>query len=89
MPTACEAYNLGTGQGNTVLEVIKATEHACGHSIPTVQQPRRPGDAASCYSDPSKAASALGWKAEYSLEKAVEDSWRWQSKNPQGFNSAK
>lgn len=89
MPTPCEAYNLGTGQGNTVLEVIKATEDACGHSIPMVQQPRRPGDAASCYSDPSKAASALGWKAEYSLEQAVADSWRWQSKNPHGFGGAK
>ena len=81
----CEAYNLGTGRGVSVLEIIQATEKASGRTIKYKVGPRRPGDIAECYSDPSKAEKQLRWRAVYSLEEAVADSWRWQEKNPQGF----
>ncbi len=78
-------YNLGTGTGYSVLEVIAAYEKACGRKIPYVIDGRRPGDIASCYADPSKAAAELHWKAEFGLARMCLDSWRWQSGNPSGY----
>ncbi len=78
-------YNLGTGIGYSVLDVVKAFEKASGQKIPYKIGPRRAGDIATCYSDPSKALNELGWKAERGLEEMCEDSWRWQSTNPDGY----
>ena len=78
-------FNLGTGNGYSVLDIIKAFSAACGKEIPYVIDPRRPGDVATCYSDPSKAEKILGWKAEKNLEDMCRDAWRWQSKNPDGY----
>lgn len=78
-------YNLGTGVGYSVLDVVKAFEKASGKKIPYVIGPRRDGDIATCYSDPSKALKELGWKAEIGIEEMCEDSWRWQSQNPNGY----
>lgn len=80
-------YNLGTGVGYSVLEIIKNFEKACGKEIPYVIDPRRPGDIPTCYSDPTKAFNELGWKAEYGIDKMCEDAWRWQSMNPNGYES--
>ena len=79
-------YNLGTGNGYSVLQVVEAFEKACGHVIPYEIKPRRAGDIAVCYCDPSKAKQELGWEAQYGIEKMCEDSWNWQSKNPNGYN---
>ena len=79
-------YNLGTGNGYSVLQVVEAFEKACGHAIPYEIKPRRAGDIAVCYCDPSKAKRELGWEAQYGIEKMCEDSWNWQSKNPNGYN---
>lgn len=81
----CVAYNLGTGQGYSVLDMIKAFEQASGKRIPYQVTPRRPGDIACCYADPGFAESELGWKAEKGLDEMMADSWRWQSENPNGF----
>ena len=78
-------YNLGTGVGYSVLDVVKAFEKASGKKIPYVIGPRRDGDIATCYSDPSKALKELGWKAERGIEEMCEDSRRWQSQNPNGY----
>lgn len=78
-------YNLGTGVGYSVLDVVKAFEKASGKKIPYVIGPRRDGDIATCYSDPSKALKELGWKAERGIEEMCEDSLRWQSQNPNGY----
>ena len=78
-------YNLGTGNGYSVLQAVKAFEKACGHSIAYQIKPRRAGDIATCYCDPSKAAKELGWKAQYGIEEMCADSWRWQSMNPDGY----
>lgn len=78
-------YNLGTGVGYSVLDVVKAFEKASGKKIPYVIGPRRDGDIATCYSDQSKALKELGWKAERGIEEMCEDSWRWQSQNPNGY----
>lgn len=78
-------YNLGTGVGYSVLDVVKAFEKVSGKKIPYVIGPRRDGDIATCYSDPSKALKELGWKAERGLEEMCEDSWRWQSQNPNDY----
>ncbi|MBO6268703.1 MAG: UDP-glucose 4-epimerase GalE [Clostridium sp.] len=78
-------FNLGTGIGYSVLDIIKAFSAACGKEIPYVIDPRRPGDVATCYSDPSKAEKILGWKAEKNLEDMCRDAWRWQSRNPDGY----
>ena len=78
-------YNLGTGKGYSVLEIINAFEKASGKKINYKIVDRRPGDLATCYSDPSKAYKELGWKAERDLAKMCEDSWRWQKNNPNGF----
>jgi UDP-glucose 4-epimerase len=79
------AYNLGTGHGATVLEMIHAFEKATGQKIPYRVVARRPGDVSAAYADPSKAAGELGWKAERDLEDICSDGWRWQQKNPNGF----
>ena len=79
-------YNLGTGIGYSVLDIIHNFEKACGKKIPYVIAPRRAGDIATCYSDPSKAERELGWKAEYGIDRMCEDAWRWQSMNPNGYD---
>ena len=78
-------YNLGTGTGYSVLDIVKNFEKATGKKIPYTIKPRRPGDIAVCYADPSKAEKELGWKAENGILQMCEDSWRWQSMNPEGF----
>ncbi len=83
--TGCVAYNLGTGRGNSVLEAVHAFERASGKKIPYQIVARRPGDAASCYCDPSKALKELGWKTERDLDAMCADAWKWQSMNPNGF----
>ena len=79
-------YNLGTGHGYSVLDIVKNFEAATGVKIPYVIKPRRAGDIATCYSDASKAERELGWKAEYGIKEMCEDSWRWQSMNPNGYD---
>ena len=78
-------YNLGTGKGYSVLDVVKAFEKASGVNIPYKIGPRRDGDIATCYSDPSKAEKELGWKAQRDIEEMCDDSWRWQKQNPNGY----
>ena len=84
--TGLFTYNLGTGVGYSVLDVVKAFEKASGQKIEYKICPRRPGDVATCYSDPSKALKELGWKTEFDLERMCTDSWRWQKNNPKGYN---
>ncbi|MBR6223425.1 MAG: UDP-glucose 4-epimerase GalE [Lachnospiraceae bacterium] len=79
-------YNLGTGNGYSVLDVIKAFSKACGHEVPYQIKPRRPGDIATCYADASLAKKELGWEAKYGIEDMCADSWKWQSMNPGGYN---
>lgn len=79
-------YNLGTGKGYSVLQLINAFSKASGVEIPYEIVGRRQGDVAECYSDPSKANKELGWKAEKDIDDMCQDSWRWQSKNPKGYN---
>ena len=79
-------YNLGTGNGYSVLDVVHAFEKACGHEIPYKIMDRRAGDIATCYADPAKAKAELGWEAEFDIARMCADSWRWQSQNPQGYN---
>ena len=83
---AVNVYNLGTGNGYSVLDIVKAFEQASGQKIEYKIAPRRPGDLDVCYSDASKAFNELGWKAERGLLEMCEDSWRWQSNNPNGFD---
>lgn len=78
-------YNLGTGVGYSVLDIIKNFEKACGKEIPYKITPRRPGDIDMCYADPAKAKKELGWEATRSIDKMCEDAWRWQTKNPNGY----
>ena len=80
--------NLGTGQGYSVLDVVRTYARASGRDIPYVIAARRPGDVAACYADPSLAARLLGWRARLGLERMCADSWRWQHLNPQGFDAA-
>ncbi len=80
-------YNLGTGNGYSVLQIVAAFEKACGHGIPYEIKPRRPGDIAVNYCDPSKAERELGWKARYGIDEMCADTWRWQSMNPNGYRS--
>lgn len=80
-------YNLGTGVGYSVLDIIHNFEKACGKKISYVIAPRRPGDIATCYSDPSKAERELGWKAQYGIDRMCEDAWRWQKMNPNGYDT--
>ena len=86
MKAGANVYNLGTGSGTSVLEIIKAFSKACGRNLPYDIKPRRAGDIAACYADCSKAERELGWRAELSIEQACADSWRWQSQNPNGFS---
>ncbi len=81
----CVAYNLGTGQGYSVLEMVKAFEEVTGQNVPYEIAPRRPGDIACCYADPEFAQSELNWRAEKGLTDMVTDAWRWQSSNPDGY----
>ncbi len=81
-------YNLGTGKGYSVLDIVKAFSKACGHDIPYVIKERRPGDIATCYSDASLAKKELGWEAEYGIEEMCADSWNWQKMNPNGYEEA-
>ena len=78
-------YNLGTGNGYSVLQVREAFEEACGKPIPFKFYARRPGDIAACYADPSKAREELGFVAAHSLKEMCEDTWRWQQQNPNGY----
>ena len=80
-------FNLGTGTGSSVLDVIHAFEKACGHTIPYEVKPRRAGDIAENYAACDKARDELGWVAQYDLERMCADSWRWQSTNPDGYGS--
>ncbi len=80
-----ETYNLGTGKGYSVLEVIAAFEKAVGHAIPYQITPRRPGDIATCYAATDKAREELGWEATRGIEEMCRDAWHWQKDNPNGF----
>ena len=79
-------YNLGTGQGYSVLDMVHAFEKACGNTIAYQIAPRRPGDIAACYADPTHAREDLGWQATHTLEDMANSSWHWQSTNPNGYN---
>ncbi|HEY0956822.1 MAG TPA: UDP-glucose 4-epimerase GalE [Roseateles sp.] len=81
-----QVFNLGTGRGNSVLEVLRAYEAACGKRLAREFVPRRGGDVAQSWADPARAQQALGWRAELSLARMCEDSWRWQSRNPNGYD---
>ena len=91
LETNCGLFicNLGTGKGYSVLDVIHAFSKACGKEIPYVIDPRRPGDIAECYADPTKAKNELGWVAEYGIEEMCADSWNWQKHNPDGYHTVK
>lgn len=80
-----QTWNLGTGIGYSVLDMIHAFETACGHPIPYAIAPRRPGDIAACWADPGKADRELGWRAQRNLAQMMADAWRWQSGNPDGY----
>ena len=79
------AFNLGTGKGYSVLDMLHAFERACGRELPYILTDRRPGDVASCYADPTLAERELGWRAGLDLEAMCADAWRWQSANPDGY----
>ena len=79
-------FNLGTGNGYSVLDMVKAFEKANGVKVPYVIAPRRSGDVAVCYADPAKSAEVLGWHAQYNLEDMCRDTWHWQSMNPNGYD---
>ena len=81
------AYNLGTGQGSSVLQVVAAFEQATGVKIPYKLMPRRPGDVTAAYADPTKAERELAWRAEHDLLDICRDGWRWQQQNPQGYDA--
>lgn len=86
-PGEMVTVNLGTGNGYSVLEMVKAFEEASGRPVPYEIVERRPGDVAACYADPSHAFEVLGWKAERGLRQMCEDAWRWQSQNPNGYDA--
>ena len=87
LETKCGLFvcNLGTGKGYSVFDVLHAYEKACGKTLPYVVDPRRPGDIAVCYADPTKAKEELGWEAKYGIEDMCASSWKWQSMNPNGY----
>ncbi len=87
--TGAEIFNLGTGHGVSVLELVKAFEQATHVPVPYEFAPRRPGDIAQCWADPTKAQTVLGWKAEKTVEDMCADAWRWQSMNPDGYGGAR
>lgn len=80
-----EVFNLGTGHGTSVLEIIRAFSEACGHEVPYVIDPRRPGDVAENYADCSKALDLMGWEAQFDIDDMCRDAWNWQSHNPNGY----
>ena len=80
-----EVFNLGTGQGTSVLELVHAFTSSTGVDIPYKIVDRRPGDIAECWADPSKARTMLEWSAEKSIDDICTDAWRWQTKNPNGY----
>jgi UDP-glucose 4-epimerase len=81
-------YNLGTGRGYSVLDMVRAFERVSGRPVPYEIVERRPGDIATCYADPTLAREELGWTAELGLDDMIRDAWRWQSENPDGYGSA-
>ncbi len=83
--TGCEIFNLGTGQGSSVLDVIRTFSAACGRELPYVTEPRRAGDVAANWADCAKAEELMGWKARFDLADMCRDSWNWQSHNPNGY----
>ena len=87
LETGCGLFvcNLGTGVGYSVLDVLHAYEGACGKTLPYVIDPRRPGDVAECYADPTRAREELGWEAQYGIDEMCASSWKWQSMNPNGY----
>lgn len=85
LPPAVDIYNLGTGRGYSVLQMLAAFERACGRKIPHSFVQRRPGDAAACYADPSKAKRELGWTARRDIDAMCRDAWHWQHSNPDGY----
>lgn len=82
----CEAFNLGTGNGYSVLDMVNTFSQITGQAVPYQITPRRPGDVAACYADPTLALEKLDWKAEYDLAQMMTDVWRWQSQNPDGYS---
>ena len=86
--TGAEVFNLGTGTGCSVLDMVKSFERVNGVPVPYVIAPRRPGDLAPCYADPAKSSEKLGWAAEKTLDDMCRDTWNWQKKNPNGYNGA-
>lgn len=82
-----QAYNLGTGNGYSVLDMVKAFEEAAQRQVPYKVVPRRPGDIATCFADPQFAAEQLEWRAQKTLQQMMQDAWRWQSQNPNGYRS--
>ena len=83
--TGCEVFNLGTGSGYSVLDMVHTFRDVNNVAVPYVITDRRPGDIGTCYADPAKSAAVLGWKAEKTLADMCRDSWNWQSKNPMGY----
>jgi UDP-glucose 4-epimerase len=83
--TGCEVFNLGTGRGTSVLEIVRAFSAACGRELPYVIEPRRAGDVTANYADCSKAREMLGWEAQYDITDMCRDGWNWQSHNPNGY----
>ena len=83
--TGVEVFNLGTGRGTSVLEIINAFSKACGHEVPYVIEARRPGDVTANYADCTKARELMGWEARYTIDDMCRDSWNWQSHNPNGY----
>ena len=83
----CKVYNLGTGKGYSVLEVVHAFEKACGHEIPYEIKPRRAGDIAMCYAQCDLVKDELGWQAQYDIDDMCQSSWKWQSSNPDGYQT--
>lgn len=88
-PGGVNTWNLGTGMGVSVLDMVKAFEQASGKKVPYQIAPRRPGDVAQCWADPTRAAQDLHWRAEFGLEQMCADTWRWQQMNPEGYESAR
>ena len=85
--TGAEAINLGTGNGYSILEILRAFQDVNEIQVPHQMADRRPGDVPECYADPQKAYKLLGWKAEKTLEDMCRDAWRWQKKNPKGYSA--
>jgi UDP-glucose 4-epimerase len=83
--SGCEVFNLGTGTGTSVLEIIKAFSAACGRELPYVIEPRRAGDVTANWADCTKAREELGWEAKFGIAEMCRDAWNWQSSNPNGY----